>query len=167
VQIRKEQPADIGAVYAINALAFPTAAEARLVNTLRADANPVVSLVAEEAGALIGHILFSPVTLAGREQVSIMGLAPMAVVPARQRSGVGSALVAAGLEACRALAATAVVVLGHPAYYARFGFLPASGFGITSVYAAPDEAFMALALVPGLSGLSGTVRYHSAFNDLT
>jgi putative acetyltransferase len=168
MRIRKEQPDDIGAVYSINTAAFPTAAEARLVNALRADASPVISLVAEDAGSLLGHILFSPVTLEGGAAARIMGLAPMAVVPARQCSGTGTALVAAGLEECRALEVSAVVVLGHPGYYPRFGFVPASRFGIASIYDAPDAAFMALELVPGsLSGLSGTVHYHKAFDDLT
>lgn len=168
MRIRTEHAADIDAVHAINAAAFPTVAEADLVNALREKASPIVSLVAEDAGSLIGHILFSPVTLANGTDVSIMGLAPMAVIPARQRRGAGSALVAAGLAECRALSVTAVVVLGHPQYYPRFGFAPASRFGITSVYPAPDEAFMALELVPGsLSGLSGTVHYHAAFDDLT
>jgi putative acetyltransferase len=168
MHIRRERAADIDAVYAIHAAAFPTAAEAHLVNALRANASPIMSLVAEDAGSLIGHILFTPVTLADDTGVSMMGLAPMAVIPARQRCGAGSALVAAGLAECKALGVAAVVVLGHPHYYPRFGFVPASRFGIASVYDAPDEAFMALELVPGiLSGLSGTVHYHKAFDELT
>lgn len=164
---RKECPADIDAVFALHTAAFPSDAEARLVNALRAAADPVISLVVEDTGVVVGHILFTPVSLAGCANGDIMGLAPMAVIPARQQSGIGCALVAAGLDACRAQGARAAVVLGHPQYYPRFGFVPASRFGIASIYDAPDEAFMALELVPnGLSGLSGTVRYHEAFNDL-
>lgn len=168
MRIRKELATDFDAVFAIHAAAFPTVAEAQLVNALRTDASPIVSLVAEDAGSVIGHILFSPVTLPDCAGIKIMGLAPMAVIPARQRSGAGAALVAAGLEECRALGVAAVVVLGHPEYYPRFGFVPASRFGITCVYDAPDEAFMGMELLPeGLSGVSGTVHYNWAFNDLT
>jgi putative acetyltransferase len=93
-----------------------------------------------------------------------MGLAPMAVLPAEQRRGVGSALVQAGLDRCRQLPCGAVVVLGHPAYYPRFGFSPASRFGVTCEYDVPDEVFMAMELEPGfLRDKPGTIRYHPAF----
>ena len=96
-----------------------------------------------------------------------MGLAPMAVLPARQRGGIGSALVRAGLDACRQLGCTAVVVLGHPAYYPRFGFQPASRFALGCEYDVPDEAFMALEVEPGsLVGKAGTIRYHRAFAEV-
>jgi putative acetyltransferase len=96
-----------------------------------------------------------------------MGLAPMAVLPARQRQGIGSALVRDGLGRCRELGYEAVVVLGHPGYYPRFGFVPASRFGIGCEYDVPAEVFMALELVPGaLRGKPGTIRYHPAFAEL-
>lgn len=130
-------------------------------------AEPLVSLVALDEGAIVGHILFSPVTVDGHPELLLMGLAPMAVAPEHQRRGIGSALVEAGLTACKALGATAVVVLGHPEYYPRFAFRPASGWGLVSEYDAPDEAFMALELRDGaLRGVSGTVRYHPAFGEL-
>jgi putative acetyltransferase len=93
-----------------------------------------------------------------------MGLAPMAVVPAMQRHGVGSMLIRAGLDACACLGCDAVVVLGHAQYYPRFGFSPASMFGLRCEYDVPDEVFMALELQPGrLMGKSSTIRYHAAF----
>lgn len=162
--VREERPADRKAVYAINTGAFPTDMEARLVDVLRDKADPCVSLVAETDGEVVGHILFTPVSLAEAGTTLIMGLAPMAVRPARQRRGIGSGLVNEGLARCRELGAGAVVVLGHPGYYPRFGFSPASRFGVGSEYDVPDDAFMLIELVPGcLEGVSGVVKYDRAF----
>jgi len=165
--IRAEEQGDWLGVHAVVTAAFETPAEARLVAVLRRQAHPIVSLVAVEDGALVGHIMFSRATLSERSDLKIMGLAPMAVTPGRQLRGIGSALVVSGLERCRRLGAGAVVVLGHPEYYSRFGFVPAVRFGIDSEYDAPEEAFMALELQPGfLDGTSGVIRYHSAFAGL-
>ena len=97
MRIRPEKPGDHAGVRAVNVAAFETPAEADLVDALRAQAWPLVSLVADEDGAIVGHIMFSPVTLPGHPALALMGLAPMAVTPARQRAGIGSALVRAGL----------------------------------------------------------------------
>lgn len=165
--VRAEEQRDREPIRALNTAAFETAAEANLVDALREQARPVVSLVAEDAGKIVGHIMFSPVVVAGHAEVRVMGLAPMAVDPRRQRQGVGAALVRAGLERCRDLGFGAVVVLGHASYYPRFGFRPAAPFGVRSAYEAPEEAFMLIELVPGyIHGLAGTVRFHEAFNDL-
>jgi putative acetyltransferase len=165
--IRPEQARDQAGVRAVTVAAFGTPAEADLVEALRARARPLVSLVAEEAGAIVGHILFSPVTLPGHPTLALMGLAPMAVAPARQRAGIGSALVRVGLEACRQLPADAVVVLGHPEYYPRFGFASGVRSGLACEYDVPAEAFMVLELRPGaLRGATGTVQYHAAFASL-
>jgi putative acetyltransferase len=124
----------------------------------------VISLVAEHEREIVGHIMFSPVSLAGHADSKIMGLAPMAVAPEHQRIGIGSALVVAGLEHCKRIGIGAVVVLGHPRYYPRFGFVPATRFGMVSEYDAPEEAFMALELLPGYLGRkAGVIRYHPAF----
>jgi putative acetyltransferase len=164
IRIRLERPADIAAIRAVNRAAFETSLEADLVDALRERAQPIISLVADAAGSIVGHILFSPVTLSGHAALKIMGLAPMAVRPARQRRGIGSALVRAGLERCRQLGCSAVVVLGHAEYYPRFDFVPASHFGIGCEYDVPDDVFMALELEPGtLRGKSGTIRYHAVF----
>jgi putative acetyltransferase len=150
----------------VNLAAFETSAEADLVDVLRQQAPPVISLVAEDGEAVVGHILFTPVTLLEHPDSRIMGLAPMAVAPARQRQGIGSALVREGLDRCRQLGFDAVVVLGHPGYYPRFGFLPASRFEIACEYDVPDDVFMALELQEGgLRGKAGTIRYHPAFAD--
>jgi putative acetyltransferase len=167
VSIRDETESDRDAVRALNESAFETTAEARLVDALREQAAPLVSLVAEQDGAIVGHILFTPVTLFGHEDRKIMGLAPMAVAPARQRLGIGSALVRAGLERCRALGAGAAVVLGHPAFYPRFGFVPSIQFGIDCEYDVPEDVFMVTELEPSfLRGASGRIRYHRAFKSL-
>jgi putative acetyltransferase len=165
--IRAEENKDREAVHAVNASAFETPLEANLVDALRAQAEPVVSLVAEDDGAIVGHIMFTPVSLSGHPGLKVMGLAPMAVAPEHQRKGIGSALVRAGLERCRQLDFAAVVVLGHPEYYPRFGFSPSTRFGIGSEYDVPEDVFMATELQPGaLSGKAGTVKYHAAFGDV-
>jgi putative acetyltransferase len=110
--------------------------------------------------------MFSPVSLPGRADLKIMGLAPMAVAPEYQRKGIGSALVRAGLEECKHLGFGAVVVLGHPDYYPRFGFAPASRFGIGCDYEVPEDTFMIIELQSGfLRGASGNIKYHEAFNS--
>ena len=164
--IRAEVPADHAAVRALNLAAFGRPGEARLVDVLRSQARPIVSLVAQVNGETVGHILFSPVTLSGEDGL-LMGLAPMAVAPGRQRSGIGSRLVRTGLAQCRRLGAQAVVVLGHPEFYPRFGFVPAEHFALHCEYDVPTEAFMAIELHPGaLRRVSGTVCYHAAFAAL-
>jgi putative acetyltransferase len=161
--VRPETAEDRAAVRTVNERAFGRTAEADLVDALRDAGAAAVSLVAVEDGRLIGHILFSPVTVEGCE-ATLLGLAPMAVLPEAQRRGAGSLLVRAGLEACRRLGAAGVVVLGHPEYYPRFGFAPGRPQGLTCEFPSPDEAFMALELRPGgLTGVRGEVKYRPEF----
>jgi putative acetyltransferase len=167
MRIRPEQPIDSSRIRAVNLAAFETSTEADLVDALRKQAAPIISLVAEDGGAIVGHILFSPVTLDGNPEIRMMGLAPMAVIPARQRQGIGSALIRDGLEACKRIGASAVVVVGHATYYPRFGFTPASRVGLRCQYEVPDEVFMAVELDPGtLRSMGGTVEYHPAFESV-
>lgn len=167
MRIRTEEERDRAVVKAVNESAFETQVEADLVGALREQARPLISLVAEEDDTVLGHILFTPVELTGYPELKIMGLAPMAVLPAHQRLGIGSALVRAGLEVCRGLGYGAVVVLGHPEYYPRFGFIPAARFGMSCEYDVPEEAFMVVEIQTGyLEGASGTIRYHAAFKDV-
>lgn len=165
--IRIERADDQVAVFALNAAAFESDGEAKLVDQLRAQADPVISLVAEDNDCITGHILFSPVTTNPPTSLSLMGLAPMAVSPALQRSGIGSRLVEAGLKQCKRAGVDAIVVLGHPEFYPKFGFEPASSFGFRSEYDVPDEVFMMLEIKAGALGpVSGVVKYHPAFAEV-
>jgi putative acetyltransferase len=165
--IRAENENDRDAVYSVNAAAFETSSEADLVNILREQAQPVLSLVAEDNKNIVGHIIFSPVTFSEYPDLKIMGLAPMAVTSEHQGKGIGSALVRAGLDECKQLGYAAVVVLGHPNFYPRFGFAPSSRFGFASEYDVPDDVFMAIELEADVfNGKTGTVKYHAAFGNL-
>lgn len=165
--IRDEQPPDLTAVYDINCSAFPEPAEADLVNRLRTTASPFISLVATHEDTILGHIFFSPVHLEGNNDLQIMGLAPMAVHSDHRNSGIGSALVEAGLLRCRDSGFGACVVLGHANFYPRFGFSPSVNFSIRSSYDVAEEVFMAIELTTDyLQPHGGTVHYHPAFNEL-
>jgi putative acetyltransferase len=165
--IRAEEQRDWVAAHAVNVSAFGRSAEASLVDALRDQVQTIVSLIAEDNGAIVGHIMFTPVCLSGHSALKIMGLAPLAVAPEHQRKGVGSALVRAGLEQCTRLGFGAVVVLGHPDYYHRFGFSSSAPFGIGCEYPVAEGAFMVTELQAGfLGGASGTIKYHTAFSDV-
>ena len=169
MSIRPELPGDIQAIHQVQASAFPTPAEADLVNILRRNSPGFLSLVdVDNDGLLTGHILFTPVQLSNNpDKVSIAGLAPMAVRPALQNKGLGSQLVQAGLKAWLAGGYEAAVVLGHPGFYSRFGFLPSLEFNIDSQYDVPAEVFMAQELTPGiLARASGRIQYHPDFDGL-
>ncbi len=168
MSIRREKPADIEKIWNINAETFETDAEANLVNALRSIEIPFLSLVYEENYDLVGHILFTPVELVGNTSVvRVMGLAPMAVVPSFQKKGIGSSLVKAGIQECISEGYDAIVVLGHPNYYPKFGFVPSIKYGIKSEYEVPDEVFMVLELKKNsLKRIKGTVKYHTAFSNV-
>jgi putative acetyltransferase len=166
--IRRERPDDHAGVRQVHDRAFGRPDEAALVDALRMRGKAALSLVAVEADRIVGHIFFSPVTIeSGSPRFSAVGLAPLAVLPEFHRRGIGSRLVKAGLVACRNAGYDCVVVLGHPTYYPRFGFVPAYRYGISCEYAVPDEAFMVLELWEGaLQGRAGVVKYASEFHGL-
>lgn len=163
VLVRPERAVDVAAIHAVNARAFPTADEARLVDALRNGGHLVISLVAESEAthAIVGHVAFSPVTI--DDVPGGLGLAPIAVDPSHQRRGVGERLVRAGLVRARELGAGYVVILGDPAYGARFGFRRASERGLSNEYGV-DEPFQVLELRDGaLPERGGLVRYGAEF----
>jgi putative acetyltransferase len=166
VVVRQECPDDLRAIRHVNEQAFGSPAEANLVDALRAHGKMLLSLVAVIDDLVVGHILFSPVTIESAAGTwPAVGLGPVAVLPARQRHGIGSLLVTTGLAECRQAGHAGVVVLGHPTYYPRFGFRPASWYGIDSDYAVPDDVFMALELQEGaFRGHAGRVKYQPEFS---
>jgi putative acetyltransferase len=166
--IRPEQSGDFDTVHALLLSSFGHEAQARLVDRLRASGKIASALVAEEKQRILGHVVFSKVvTHAEAGELSTLALAPLAVVPAFQRLGIGSALVSAGLERCRQERHARVLVLGDPVYFTRFGFVPAERFRLKCPFPAPDKSFMAIELEPGaFAGASGIVRFGHEFEDL-
>jgi putative acetyltransferase len=164
--IRQETPADHDAIREVNRLAFGREDEASLVETLREGGYARFSLVAEEGGQVVGHILFSDLPIVTPHwTVEALALAPMAVIPSRQRQGIGSLLAREGLRVCRESGHRIVVVLGHPEFYPRFGFSAGLAERLRSPFSGP--AFMAIELVPGaLEGVEGEVRYPPPFEGV-
>jgi putative acetyltransferase len=158
--IRYARPSDHPAIAAVVSAAFARPDEARLVEQLRADGDAMFELVADEAGELVGHVLFSRLW-ADRDDL-YAALAPLAVRPDRQRAGFGAQLVRAGLEAAPQFGAVGVLVVGAPAYYGRFGFSRAAAARVSCPYSSL-AAFQGLALHPGVFGVAMTVAYPSAF----
>lgn len=169
IRIRTEETKDIPQVRKINEQAFETLVEANIVDRLRQTCPNSLSLVAEDGNDIIGHILFSPavITTPEGEKIEGMGLAPMAVAPARQRQGIGSQLVNRGIEILRKRGCLFIIVIGHPEYYPRFGFEKASKYNLSSQWdGVPDEAFMIVIIDPeSLKGISGVVRYPDEFDE--
>jgi putative acetyltransferase len=168
--IRQELPEDAPAIFEVHFQAFAQDGESRLVNALREDGNinPELSLVAVHGDRIIGHILFCPIMIvSGTVETAALALAPLGVHQDYQCMGIGAALIEAGLDECRRLGHRIVIVVGHPGYYPRFGFTAARDSRITAPFPCPDEAFMALPLMPGaLDGIGGMVRYPLAFDTV-
>ncbi len=168
VEIRFELPKDIDEVRLLNDKAFGQPEEGRIVDKLRKSCNRILSLVAISNNKIVGHILFSPVTIETQKGViEGMGLAPMAVLPELQNHGIGSKLVKEGLRIINNTTCPYVIVLGHEKYYPRFGFQRASKYGLTSQWeGVPDDAFMAMILNDSvMKEVSGIVRYRDEFNE--
>jgi putative acetyltransferase len=165
VLIRREKPTDVDAVFAVHAAAFETDLEANLVTALRASDAwlPQLSLVAEENGQLVGHVVC---TRAHIVDTPALGLGPLGVLPSHQKTGVGGALMHAVLGAADALDEPVVVLLGHTDYYPRFGFEPAARFGIEPPVAEWGEHFQVRPLSTYDSSMCGPFAYAQPFNDL-
>ncbi|ABF42954.1 GCN5-related N-acetyltransferase [Candidatus Koribacter versatilis Ellin345] len=160
MNIRDEDPRDWNAVFQVITSAFGHSAEAMLVDALRKEGDSVISLVAEQDGQIVGHVLLSKMSA----PFAALALAPVAVVPSRQRNGVGAALIRCVVERARSEGWDAIFVLGDPSYYQRFGFDKGAAAGFTSIYAGPH--FMMLQLSPSLGATSGELRHARAFGDL-
>lgn len=166
ISVRAEKIEDIQNIYNINTSAFGTQVEAGLVDRLRREADPFISLVAEKDGNVIGHVLFTPVSV-GESGVNAVGLGPMAVLPDYQNKGVGKKLVERGLETCREKGIAAVFVLGHPEYYAKLGFKMCSEKNIYYKDEQFAPYFFYKELKEGtLGGVVGEVKYSSAFDEV-
>ena len=168
ITIREEQSGDAAAIRRVVQDAFGGLAEADLVDGLRTHGKFKLSLVAELEGQVTGHILFTEVTIENASScLNALGLAPLAVKPEFQRQGVGSALMRHGLDQCRDMGHGAVIVLGHPEYYPKFGFLAANRYGLRCEFEVPEDVFMALELRTGaLLGVGGLVRYQPEFLEV-
>jgi putative acetyltransferase len=168
VFVRPEEADDLATIFRVHAEAFGQDTEARLVDELRRQRSydSGMSLVGIVGGAIVGHVLFSRVEIVnGPQRTPALALAPLAVLPSHQRRGVGTKLVETGLDVVSRLGHKLVIVLGHPDYYSRFGFVPASPQGIHPPFPAPPEAFRVLELNPGARAeVCGVVEYPTAFS---
>jgi putative acetyltransferase len=168
LSIRREKPGDEHAVYMVNLRAFGRDSEPKIVDVLRKNCPEGISMVAEQDGRIIGHILFTPARIEGEEKgIPGMGLGPMAVFPECQGKGAGSALIRAGLAVVRRTGSLFVAVVGHPRFYPKFGFVPASRYGVRCPYeGVPDDAFMVHAFDPqAFRGVHGIVRMRPEFDS--
>jgi putative acetyltransferase len=163
MDIRNTQAADRAALTALHDAAFGTPYEGKLVADLIANNLAAISLAAWQDGRIVGHILFSPlIAEIDGETALALSLAPLAVHPDQQRKGIGSALTRAGLADAAQAGWEAVIVLGHPEFYARFGFSADLASGFNAPFAGP--AFMALELTKSaLTGSKGRIIYPAPF----
>jgi putative acetyltransferase len=166
MEIRDERPGDQEGIRRVHCDAFGGDLEARLVDLLRERGKAVTSLVADDNGQIVGHILFSAVTIDAASDCRALGLAPLSVLPANQHRGVGASLIREGLMRCTGAGYDFVVLVGAPAYYARFGFHAAKARGLDNEYGVNDE-FMVLELrKASLDRVRGLVRYAPEFAEV-
>lgn len=164
IEIREEGPDDVAAVRALNRRAFGQDLEGDIVDALRSNGASVLSLVATRNGQVVGHILYSPVSVGG--DVTGAALGPMSVLPEHQRRGIGSQLVETGNRRLKEAGCPFILLVGHPDFYPRFGFTPASSHGIVCEWEVPDDAFLLLVLDEArMRGVSGLARYRPEFSS--
>ena len=162
IEIREESPDDIAAIREVNRLAFGQGLEGQVVDALRANGGVLLSLVAVSDGKIVGHILYSPAVVGAFRGAA---LGPMAVLPDYQRQGLGSQLVTTGNRRIGEAGHPFVIVLGHPQFYPRFGFTPASARSIRCQLDVPDDVFMVLILdSTKTEGMTGLAQYRSEFS---
>ena len=165
IDIKEERPGDVAAIRDLNQRAFEQDQEANLVDALRSNGGGLLSLVALVNRQIVGHILYTPVSIGNLRGAA---LGPMAVLPELQRQGIGSQLVEAGNRQIQQGGCPFIIVVGHPEFYPRFGFTPAGARGITCEWNLPDDAFMVLVLdEPEMEGVSGLAKYRDEFSSVT
>ena len=165
IEIREERPDDVAAIRDVNKRAFGQDQEGNIVDALRSNGAALLSLVATVDKKIVGHIMYSPITVG---DVTGAALGPMAVVPEHQGQGIGSKLVEAGNQKLKDAGYPFIIVLGHTNYYPRFGFTPARDFGITCEWDVPAEAFMVLVLDQAkIDGVSGLAKYRHEFSSVS
>jgi len=164
-KIREERPEDIAAIRAVNRRAFDQEQEGNIVDALRSNGVALLSLVATLNGQVVGHIMYSPITVG--DDVTGAALGPVAVVPEHQRQGIGSKLIEVGNQKLKHAGHPFIIVLGHADYYPRFGFEPASTRGIKCEWEVPDDVFMLLILdQEKMQGVSGLAKYRHEFSTV-
>ncbi|ODN41704.1 GNAT family N-acetyltransferase [Piscirickettsia litoralis] len=165
-----QQPKDNDSIINVNKLAFKTGYEAKLVNALVDSEVDTISFVAKKEGDVVGHLLLSRMSVKNGDNalgLKIFGLAPMAVIPTKQKQGIGKALIEKAVATAKDENIDAIFVLGHPQYYPKFKFIPTSDWNITCQYDVPNEVFMALDISGGLSKIKGkTVLYSDIFGKI-
>jgi putative acetyltransferase len=165
IEIREEHPGDVTAVRDVNRRAFGQDREGNIVEALRSNGAALLSLVATLDGQVVGHIMYSPLSV-GDTQGAALG--PMAVLPERQRQGIGPHLMDTGSRTLTEAGCPFIVVVGHAEYYPRFGFRPASAYGITCEWELPDDVFMAVILdAEKMRGVAGLARYRHEFSTVS
>ncbi len=166
IEIREERPDDVAAVRELNRRAFGQDQESNIVDALRANGAALLSLVATLNDRVVGHIMYSPVSVGGNVKGAALG--PMAVIPERQRLGIGSKLIEAGNQNLKHADCPFIIVVGHANYYPRFGFRPASEHGIKCEWDVPGDVFMLLVLDQvKMEGVSGLAKYRDEFSSVS
>ncbi|MBI2149104.1 MAG: N-acetyltransferase [Acidobacteria bacterium] len=166
VEVREESPGDFAAVRDVNKRAFEQDQEGNIIDALRANGAALLSLVATLNGRVVGHIMYSPVSVSGETAGAALG--PMAVLPEHQRQGIGSKLIETGNRKLQDAGCPFIIVVGHPNYYPRFGFRPASAHGIKCEWEVPDDVFMLLVLdQTKMRGVSGLAKYRHEFSSIS
>ena len=164
IEIRTERPGDVGAIRDLNRRAFGQDQEGNIVDALRSNGAALLSLLATLKGRVVGHVMYSPASVG---EVTGAALGPMAVLPEHQRQGIGSKLIEAGNLKLENEGCPFIIVLGHANYYPRFGFRPASTYGIRCEWDVPDNVFMILVLDEAkMQGVSGLARYRHEFSSV-
>jgi len=165
IEIREERPADVAAVREVNRRAFEQERESNIVDALRANGGALLSLVATIHDQVIGHVMYSRVSVG--DMVNGAALGPMAVLPEHQRQGIGTRLIDTGNQKIKDAGYPFIIVVGHAEYYPRFGFRPAGKYVIKCEWDVPEEVFMVLMLdAAKMQGVAGLAKYRDEFSTI-